>query len=417
MATSKPKDSPPDIRDMLGLDEHGNPPALDPELESCIEDLESFRAIRHPLVYSVPYDPMWSGQLNKLLAYQRQQIEEGVKLGNARQCVYAHERPHRFMAMNEHLYLVGSDEEAWSLFAEVWIDSENLWQQDDWIREFLDTYGYDESRNAMKDDEREFLDSLPDEVTVYRGHTWHNQEGWSWTLDFYKAFWFANRYTNRSDPKVSFTRVRKSDILFCLHGRGEWEVVLDPDEIFHVEEYAVPERPADVAGLWSHCTTNFRAGMDTSWMDDVMWDDNATYDDVIDAECKRSIHGYWHWLKVERNVNALADAMPGADKHVCQLFAILHDSQRVNENRDPEHGPRAAKFAADLFFGGNLNIDRSQLAKLVYACKHHTHGMVSDDPTVGCCWDADRLDLIRVGMVPRDEYLSTDAAKRLKWNI
>ncbi len=30
------------------------------------------------------------------------------------------------------------------------------------------------------------------------------------------------------------------------------------------------------------------------------------------------------------------------------LFAILHDSQRVNESYDPKHGPRAAEFANSL---------------------------------------------------------------------
>jgi uncharacterized protein len=37
---------------------------------------------------------------------------------------------------------------------------------------------------------------------------------------------------------------------------------------------------------------------------------------------------------------------------------------------------------------------------------------MEDDVTVMTCWDADRLDLGRVHMVPESQYLCTDAAKR-----
>ncbi len=38
----------------------------------------------------------------------------------------------------------------------------------------------------------------------------------------------------------------------------------------------------------------------------------------------------------------------GANVEVVSLFAILHDSRRINEVTDPEHGPRAAEFAAEI---------------------------------------------------------------------
>jgi uncharacterized protein len=48
---------------------------------------------------------------------------------------------------------------------------------------------------------------------------------------------------------------------------------------------------------------------------------------------------------------------------------------------------------------------------LVTACSRHTCGSVSADPTIGTCWDADRLDLARFGIVPDPELLSTAAAR------
>jgi hypothetical protein len=39
---------------------------------------------------------------------------------------------------------------------------------------------------------------------------------------------------------------------------------------------------------------------------------------------------------------------------------------------------------------------------------------VTDDPTVGACWDADRLDLPRVGVTVDPRLLSTAAARNLR---
>src|SRR5262249_24487970 len=50
-------------------------------------------------------------------------------------------------------------------------------------------------------------------------------------------------------------------------------------------------------------------------------------------------------------------------------------------------------------------------ALLYYACAWHERGRVSDDPTIGACWDADRLDLPRVGTQPMPELMSTEEGK------
>ena len=49
---------------------------------------------------------------------------------------------------------------------------------------------------------------------------------------------------------------------------------------------------------------------------------------------------------------------------------------------------------------------------LAFACEEHTNGGIGPDPTVGVCWDADRLDLWRVGSVVNPALLSTAAARR-----
>ena len=47
------------------------------------------------------------------------------------------------------------------------------------------------------------------------------------------------------------------------------------------------------------------------------------------------------------------------------------------------------------------------------ALRGHDHGEISDDPTIGACWDADRLTLPRLGIKVDHELLSTPQAKAL----
>ncbi|HHQ48539.1 MAG TPA: hypothetical protein ENK19_06605, partial [Acidobacteria bacterium] len=54
-----------------------------------------------------------------------------------------------------------------------------------------------------------------------------------------------------------------------------------------------------------------------------------------------SIHGVKHWARVERNGLWLA-RRTGAVPWLVTLFALFHDSQRLNDAHDPDHGPRAA---------------------------------------------------------------------------
>ena len=95
-----------------------------------------------------------------------------------------------------------------------------------------------------------------------------------------------------------------------------------------------------------------------------------------------------------------------------RLFAVLHDSCRGDDRFEFGHGERAAEYAASLR-GALFSLDDVDCDLLVFACRRHTYGEVSDDPTIGACWDADRLDLPRVGITPDAIYMSTDAGKKI----
>ncbi len=122
-------------------------------------------------------------------------------------------------------------------------------------------------------------------------------------------------------------------------------------------------------------------------------------------------HGIAHWARVLENSMKLA-AITGAKTEVVSLFAILHDSKRLNESHDPEHGPRAAEFALQLQ-GRFYRLSDQDLQTLYIACHGHTSERTHPDVTIQTCWDSDRLDLARVGIIPDPARLCTDAARSM----
>lgn len=125
----------------------------------------------------------------------------------------------------------------------------------------------------------------------------------------------------------------------------------------------------------------------------------------------RGTHGVVHWARVLENGLRIADAN-GADRMVVTLFALFHDARRVNENYDQGHGERGAELAKSLR-GTLVQLDDAQFALLAEACRLHTDGLTIGRPTVQACWDADRLDLGRVGIKPVPQLLCTAAARSL----
>lgn len=128
-----------------------------------------------------------------------------------------------------------------------------------------------------------------------------------------------------------------------------------------------------------------------------------------------SLHGERHWQCVAHLGSDLAGEVPKADGLVVFLFGLLHDTMRENDGSDPEHGGRAAGLARELGSDGLLSLDDDQLELLCEACERHAYGEISSDPTIGVCWDADRLNLWRVGTTPHPALLSTTPARRTEW--
>ena len=121
------------------------------------------------------------------------------------------------------------------------------------------------------------------------------------------------------------------------------------------------------------------------------------------------IHGANHWARVLHHGKNIAPVR-GADILVVELFAFLHDSCRLNDGRDPKHGSRAAEFTHGIH-GEYFKLKSTQIDQLCFAMEHHSGGDVSTDATIQTCWDSDRLDLGRVGIVPSPRFISKEATK------
>jgi uncharacterized protein len=58
-------------------------------------------------------------------------------------------------------------------------------------------------------------------------------------------------------------------------------------------------------------------------------------------------HGVVHWARVLENGLRISEAN-GADREIVTLFALFHDSRRVNEDHDDGHGLRGGELARSL---------------------------------------------------------------------
>ena len=121
------------------------------------------------------------------------------------------------------------------------------------------------------------------------------------------------------------------------------------------------------------------------------------------------IHGAAHWARVRINGLRLAKHCD-AKVQVIEYFAFLHDACRENDGHDPEHGQRAASFAASIRHT-HIKLSDGDFILLLAAISGHTHGKHHEDVTVNTCWDADRLDLARVGIEPDPLRLSSVQAR------
>jgi len=123
-------------------------------------------------------------------------------------------------------------------------------------------------------------------------------------------------------------------------------------------------------------------------------------------------HGLPHWERVEHN-GILLSTKDGRFRDninikVVRFFAYLHDKCRYDNGGDIGHGMRAADMLYSIRNTVLRNFTDEEFELLEKACRYHTIEHRTGNPTIDVCFDADRLDLGRVGIVPDSERMATE---------
>jgi hypothetical protein len=192
-----------------------------PELQPYIDYGTLGAQLRHPLVY---YVPLWNnGRANAQYKWKLEAQHKALMEKEWERYIFNYERPWRLQGFQEIMHLM-TDTEYWRLFAQVWTDTENQWQNKSAMKRLLNSKR--KNREAMmNEEEQSYMRTLPESVTIYRGCRKDlNENGMSWTLNREKAEFFANRFQHE-DGKILEATVNKKEIYAVFLGRKEFEVV------------------------------------------------------------------------------------------------------------------------------------------------------------------------------------------------
>jgi hypothetical protein len=109
------------------------------------------------------------------------------------------------------------------------------------------------------------------------------------------------------------------------------------------------------------------------------------------------MHGERHWRGVAWAGLRIAELRGDLRPEVMVAFGLLHDCRRETDDWDPEHGDRAAHVASrSAPLKRLLGAEGRDL--VAEACRLHERGRTCPEtPQIGACWDADRVNLVRLG--------------------
>lgn len=199
--------------------------------------------LRHPLVFQIPYLPTMNRLCNEQYRHKRKQVRQAMDDGDYHHVVWLHERPYRPRALWDLAGTVGGHEK-WlrgnpDLVLEVWIDTEFPHQVSaEWRAIFgaFTNQGEPRAVLAANEDDHEFVRRLAGRnVTVYRGHQSHTgRRGFSYSLDWEVAEFFARRFAQNKTPEVSQFSIEGSKVIGYSNARSESEIIALPEHVNHI---------------------------------------------------------------------------------------------------------------------------------------------------------------------------------------
>lgn len=133
-----------------------------------------------------------------------------------------------------------SEKDLAEYLAHAWVEEENPNQDANCpIPYLVKLFKKCNKQYLMTDEDYKIYQTLPDEITVYRGvAVRRNPNGLSWTPNLKTAQWFANRFnTETKKGYVQTAKVSKSKVLAYFNTRNEDEIVCRvPKKDIHILE-------------------------------------------------------------------------------------------------------------------------------------------------------------------------------------
>ncbi len=159
----------------------------------------------------------------------REQIKATIEESDLRGICLMLNKPY-ILTFISYIESVLSDEELGMILGTFWTAIENI-TGDSNVNgmEIVKWFKRADKKSLMNEEELLVYESLPEEVTVYRGVTSYNrkkEKALSWTLDYEKAVWFANRFSTGTGEVWTMT-VPKKRILCYFDGCNEQEAIVD----------------------------------------------------------------------------------------------------------------------------------------------------------------------------------------------
>lgn len=188
------------------------------ELKNSIKD----NLIHHKYVVDIYTGlPEQNNYLNKKYKVNKENAENALKNQDYFRYIDSHELPYKLNPLIEIFNNANIDDKIKAeLLTYTWVLVENSSvNMKYWIKLFK--YFAEKKELLMTEQELEFFNNLPEEITIYRGAD--SIEGISWTLCKEKAEWFAKRYNKNN--KVFEKTVKKNDCLCYLNDRKEEEII------------------------------------------------------------------------------------------------------------------------------------------------------------------------------------------------
>ena len=171
--------------------------------------------------------------------FKKQELDKAIEQQNWDKVFMLVEKPFRLNWLEENIDLIKDDKQYYNFLKDAYMMTEFPMNGFSNYRDLLHLlYAKDNPKLMMDKEELKLLNSLPNEVKIWRGVKVDDvldddNIGLSFTLNKDKAIWFAERFAQAGVSQAILIEavVKRDDILSIFLNRDEEEVIVNPEDI------------------------------------------------------------------------------------------------------------------------------------------------------------------------------------------